>query len=71
MKTRSVAEISLELECRSTIEDELEHATPSLFDEAQFLVLGVIKYDLYSQFLESDIYRHYKCLPSNILRIKY
>lgn len=60
MRTKSVAEVNLDYECREAIEAELEHASGSIFDEAKFVVLDLIKYDLYVKFLESDVYRNFK-----------
>jgi Regulator of G protein signaling domain len=55
-----VAQVNLDFECRDAIEAELENATAALFDEAEYFVLDLIKYDLYLKFIESDIYRNFK-----------
>ena len=60
VRVRSVAEVNVDYECRETIETELHTPTPSLFDEAKFIVLDLIKYDLYLKFIDSDIYRNFK-----------
>lgn len=60
MRVRSVAEVNLDFECREAIEMELQNPTASIFDEAKFVVLDLIKYDLYLKFIDSDIYRNFK-----------
>jgi len=65
VRVRSVAEVNLDFDCREAIEAELVNASPSIFDEAKFVVLELIKYDLYLKFIDSDIYRNYKGLPTS------
>jgi len=65
VRLRSVAQVNLDYECRENIEADLSHPTSTLFDEAKFAVLDLIKYDLYLKFIDSDIYRNFKGLPSS------
>jgi len=64
VRLRSVAEVNLDYEVRETIEMKLDNPCATIFDEAKFAVLDLIKYDLYQKFLDSDIYRNFKGLPS-------
>lgn len=71
VRTKSVAEVNLDYDCREAIEADLPHATLNIFDEAKFVVLDLIKYDLYVKFVDSDIYRNFKGIALlNLIKTK-
>jgi len=64
VRVKSVAEVNLDFDCRENIETVLGNPSTSIFDEAKFVIMDLIKYDLYLKFIDSDIYRNFKGLPS-------
>lgn len=60
----AVAQVNLDYECLVEIETEIEHPTSHIFNDAKFMVTDLIRFDLYQKFLNSDIYRQFKGLPT-------
>lgn len=63
IQARAAAQVNLDYECQRAIEAELDHPTPTTFEEAKYVVLDLMRFDLYLKFLGSNLYRNFKGLP--------
>jgi len=65
VRPKSATQVNLDYDCLSAIESALENPTIAIFDEARYAVGDLIRYDLYLKFLDSDLYKEFKGLPTS------
>jgi len=64
IKDRAESQVNLDYESKREVEDQLTNPTRKIFDQAQYTIHELIKYDLLTKFLDSDIYRLSNGLPT-------
>jgi len=65
VKEGAYSQINLDYETRQNITMDVHNKRyhKEMFDAAQYLIMDLIKYDLFVKFLDSDNFREYKGLP--------
>jgi len=66
IKDRAENQVNLDFESKKDVGDKLANPNNDIFTQAQFTIHELIKYDLLTKFLDSDVYRSTRGLPSLI-----
>lgn len=64
IKDNAQNQVNLDFESKKEVEDRLSEPTKNMFDGSQYTIHELIKYDLLTKFMDSDVYRLTVGLPT-------